>query len=97
MYRIAQEALNNVVKHARASQVRIELRGEAHRLTLSVRDDGQGFDPASVESGQMGLGIMRERSQAVGAHLVVESRPGQGTTITVSWSATEPAGNNAAG
>jgi signal transduction histidine kinase len=88
LYRIAQEALNNVVKHARASQVRIELRGESGRLTLSVHDDGRGFDPATVESRQMGLGIMRERSQAVGAHLCVESRPGQGTTISVSWSGT---------
>jgi PAS domain S-box-containing protein len=86
MYRIAQEALNNVVKHARANQVRIDLRGKPDCLTLSVHDDGQGFDPARVESRQMGLGIMRERANAVGAHLSVESRPGQGTTITVSWS-----------
>jgi signal transduction histidine kinase len=66
--------------------VRIELRGEPDRVTLSVHDDGQGFDPASVESHQMGLGIMRERANAIGAHLSVESRSGQGTTITVSWS-----------
>ena len=86
MYRIAQEALNNVVKHARASQVRIDLRGEPDHLTLSVTDDGRGFDPAGVESHHLGLGIMRERARAVGAHLVVDSQPGQGTAITVSWS-----------
>jgi len=70
MYRIAQEALNNVVKHARANQVRIDLRGEPDHLTLSVHDDGRGFDPASVESHQLGLGIMRERAKRRGCPLV---------------------------
>jgi PAS domain S-box-containing protein len=86
IYRIAQEALNNVVKHARASQARIELVGEPGCLTLSVSDDGRGFDPARVEPQQLGLAIMRERARAVGARLSVESQPGQGTTITAFWS-----------
>ena len=86
IYRIAQEALNNVVKHAHAGQVQITLHGEPGHLMLSVKDDGQGFDPAGVESHHLGMGIMHERADAVGAQLSVESQPGQGTTITVSWS-----------
>jgi PAS domain S-box-containing protein len=87
VYRIAQEALNNVVKHARAGRVRIELRCKPERVTLSVHDDGRGFDPAGIESHHLGLGIMRERAKAVGARLTVDSRPGQGSTVTVSYSA----------
>jgi two-component system nitrate/nitrite sensor histidine kinase NarX len=86
VYHIAQEALNNSVKHARASQVRVDLRCEPNDLSLSVHDDGGGFDSAAVRPHQLGLRIMLERANAVGAHLSVESQPGQGTTITVSWS-----------
>ncbi len=88
VYRIAQEALNNVVKHAHASQVRISLRGEPDHVTLSVDDDGRGFDPSGGKPHQLGLGIMHERARAVGAQLSVESQLGQGTKITVSWSST---------
>lgn len=85
-YRIAQEALNNIVKHARAGQVRIDLRCEPDHVALSVHDDGRGFDPAGIEWHHLGLGIMRERAKAVGARLSVDSSPGQGSTIAVSWS-----------
>ena len=90
LYRIAQEALNNVVKHARASQVDVSLDclrpAEGHRgegFTLSIRDDGSGFDPASTSQERLGLAIMRERAQAVGATLEIESQVGQGTQVTV--------------
>ena len=86
MYRITQEALNNIVKHARASQARICLQCDPDQLTLSVQDDGRGFEPSGVESHHLGLRIMHERARAVGVHLSVESQPGQGTTITASWS-----------
>lgn len=93
-YRVAQEALNNVVKHAQASQVVISLemtpdgRGEMpERVTLHIHDDGAGFDTDAGRPGRLGLGIMRERAEAVGAALQVSSVPGQGATVTMSWPA----------
>jgi PAS domain S-box-containing protein len=85
LYRIAQEALNNVVKHARASSATVELHCEARYARLRISDDGRGFDPAAVQPGQLGLDIMCERAQAIGANLRIESQPGQGTRILVEW------------
>jgi signal transduction histidine kinase len=97
VYRIAQEALNNVVKHARADQVEIYLRCPTDptkevataksTLKLIVADDGRGFDPHNVSLEQLGLGIMRERAESVGATLAVESEPGHGTRVIVNWPA----------
>ncbi len=94
-YRIAQEALNNALKHARASQVNIQLRKLAPASStngdlrqgaiLTVQDNGRGFQIDQVPSSHLGLNIMRERAQAIGATLTVESQPGQGTQITVLW------------
>jgi signal transduction histidine kinase len=86
LYRIAQEALNNVGKHANAKQVLVRLRCEEGRAALLVRDDGQGFDPSEISPDHLGLGIMRERALAVGAELSVESRIGHGTKIRTVWS-----------
>lgn len=84
LYRIAQEALNNVFKHARATQAVVTLRqGETVRLT--VADDGAGFDPAAVTADHLGLKIMRERAEAIGARLSIYSEPGDGTQISVVW------------
>jgi len=80
-YRIAQEALNNVVKHARAGRVDIQLATEAEQVILCIQDNGAGFAPGSVAAGHLGLRIMRERAEAIGAHLEIESEPGQGTRI----------------
>jgi signal transduction histidine kinase len=85
LYRIAQEALNNVVKHAHASQVTVGLRSEGKRVELSITDDGRGFDPACVLPDRLGLGIMRERAQAIGATLTIESAPAHGTHVTIVW------------
>jgi ligand-binding sensor domain-containing protein/signal transduction histidine kinase len=92
LYRIAQEALNNVVKHAHASQVTIRLcclpqtAGEQkRRVELYVRDDGCGFDPSGVSPDRLGLGIIRERAQAIGATLEIGSQRGCGTQITAVW------------
>jgi PAS domain S-box-containing protein len=83
-YRITQEALNNVVKHAKARQVVLTLRmGEEVRLTVS--DDGAGFDPSGVTADHLGLKIMRERAEAMGAKLSVYSEPDEGTQISVVW------------
>jgi PAS domain S-box-containing protein len=84
-YRVCQEALNNVAKHAKASQVEINLKQEGVMMELRIQDDGQGFDPAQTISGHYGLKMMRERTEAVGAQLSVTSRPGHGTELTVRW------------
>jgi PAS domain S-box-containing protein len=87
-YRLAQEALNNAARHATATTVEVELHCEPDRATLTVRDDGRGFDPSSSQDGQhLGLGIMRERAASIGAALMIESRPGAGTRIEVHWPA----------
>ncbi len=103
-YRIAQEALNNIAKHADASQATITLhcsppcspgngrRADQHdkwneRVELRIADDGRGFDLSGVSSECLGLGMMRERSEAMGAALKIDSRPGHGTQIIVTWQA----------
>ena len=91
LYRIGQEALNNVAKHAGASQATVSLRCQPGTVTLRIRDDGRGFDPASIAVESLGLGIMRERAEAIGARLAIESRVGQGTKVTVVWDGPPPA------
>ncbi|MCB9419804.1 MAG: PAS domain S-box protein [Ardenticatenaceae bacterium] len=83
LYRIAQEALNNIIKHAGASQVTIGLRFLPDCVELVVVDNGHGFDPTAVSIHSLGLGIMRERAAKIKADLQIESIIGQGTTITV--------------
>lgn len=85
LYRIAQEALNNVVKHARANQIQIDLQCHPDVITLAVTDDGCGFVFGNVTSLHMGLGIMHERSADIGATLTIESAPGEGTKIVAQW------------
>jgi signal transduction histidine kinase len=88
-YRIAQEALNNVIKHAEAAKVEVTLIRNPTQVELSVKDDGQGFDPDAVSSGHMGISIMAERVGKIGGDLRVQSRPGHGTEIKVSWRESE--------
>ena len=89
LYRIAQEALNNVAKHAGASQAVVRFRCQPRRVELCICDDGRGFDPADMPPDSLGLGIMRERAEAIGATLTVDSQPGAGTEITVLWRSTD--------
>jgi signal transduction histidine kinase len=84
LYRITQEALNNIIKHARATQATVGLYIN-EKVCLSIVDNGNGFDPACVSPEHLGLKIMRERAEAIGAELSVYSEPGQGTQIFVSW------------
>lgn len=86
-YRLCQEALNNIAKHSGASQVAIHLQYEGNAVTLSIRDDGRGFEPGQIPSGHYGVSMMHERAKAVGAVLSITSRPGQGTEIAVHWQA----------
>jgi signal transduction histidine kinase len=84
LYRIAQEALNNVLKHSKARRVTVRLQLSDGAACLEVADDGVGFDPRLLpEKGGLGLSGMQERAEQLGAKLVVESRPGNGTTVRV--------------
>jgi two-component system sensor histidine kinase UhpB len=84
LYRIGQEALHNVVKHANASNATIRITREIQTVRLSVTDDGSGFDSDAVPRGHLGLLGMRQRVDLVGGELRVQSRPGRGTTIEAS-------------
>jgi signal transduction histidine kinase len=83
LYRIAIEALNNSLKHASASTVTVRLQGDDQRILLDVQDDGSGFDPADAGAGGLGVDSMRERAQALGGELSIQSRPGAGTLVHI--------------
>ncbi len=86
VYRICQEGLSNIAKHARASQVRLDLSLAPEGLELQLNDDGRGFVTSELTpSGHYGLNMMHERAGAVGAVLTVTSRRGQGTQILLRW------------
>jgi signal transduction histidine kinase len=87
-YRVAQEALTNVARHARATHVRLDLRDAAGWLQLTIADDGAGFDPARMRErarhgGSMGLLSLEERAALGRGHLRLDSAPGRGTTLTL--------------
>ena len=89
-HRITQEILNNIAKHAEASEVVINLScdPEGTKLCkLCIQDDGRGFDPLAIPAGHLGIGIMRERAQKIGADIKIDSEIGRGTQVSVSWSA----------
>jgi PAS domain S-box-containing protein len=88
LYRLAQEALNNVVKHARTAATSVAVTSGPAQVTVAIRDDGIGFDPSLGRPGHLGLACMRERVTRLGGRLNIASAPGAGTTIT----ATVPAG-----
>jgi signal transduction histidine kinase len=85
LYRIAQEAFNNIARHARAAHAWVTLQMGLDGAILVIRDNGRGFDPGSIPSEHMGVRIMRERAKEIGAVLTVESQPGQGAHVTVEW------------
>ena len=86
LYRIVQEALNNVAKHARASRAHVELAWRESMVQCAVRDDGVGFEVTPAEKRSLGLGLigMRERLEALGGEMVIRSVPGQGTVLTAT-------------
>jgi signal transduction histidine kinase len=85
LYRIAQEALNNIVKHSDASHVRCQLSAQNGVVEMTITDDGVGFDLSSVGATSLGLSIMRERASEIGAELCIESAPKAGTSIQVRY------------
>ena len=84
-FRIAQEVLNNVVKHARARQLHFILKCEDCGAELSIRDDGVGFDLAAVSSDHLGIKIMRERAAEAGILLSIDSQIHEGTLVSLVW------------
>jgi signal transduction histidine kinase len=91
LFRVLQEALLNVSKHAEAQSVRVELSATAEECVLTVRDDGKGFRPGdrATTPGGFGMLIMRERMRALGGAFIVESRLGEGTTVRASMPLTD--------
>jgi signal transduction histidine kinase len=87
LYRVCQEALNNIAKHSKASRVEIILKHEGSVIELSVRDNGVGFTTGQSISGHYGLTMMNERAEAVGAQLSVTSKPDHGTELMILWKA----------
>ena len=88
-YRVAQEALTNVARHARATHVTLEVGVHEDRLRLTVRDDGAGFDPAEMRrraqaGGSLGLLSLEERAALGGGTLEIDSAPGRGTTLVLT-------------
>ncbi|HMS86456.1 MAG TPA: ATP-binding protein, partial [Nitrospira sp.] len=85
LYRVAQESLANVMKHARAARVELELTCDSQEITLSIYDTGVGFDLKDAQASHLGLGLvnMRERVRSVQGRLDIQSEPGRGTHIMV--------------
>ena len=83
-FRICQEALTNVSRHSSASRVQVEVIAEDHLLSLVIRDNGRGFDTASLKDGSFGLLGMRERAETWGGNVQLESGIGAGTTVTLT-------------
>lgn len=91
LYRIVQEALQNVVRHSDAHRAGLQFSGKKHAVSLKISDDGRGFDTSAVPEGRgLGLAGMRERLRAVQGRISVNSRPGAGTTVEVFIPLFEP-------
>jgi signal transduction histidine kinase len=85
LYRIAQESLNNIIKYARPTQIDVLLSLSNSGVHLEINDNGLGFDLAKTRPNSLGLRIMRERAEAIGAEWCIHSAPGQGTQVSVTW------------
>jgi signal transduction histidine kinase len=84
-YRVAQESLNNVFKYARATEVNVRLFLSASSVHLETRDNGIGFDASTAKPTSLGMRIMRERAEAIGADLHISSHLGAGTCVEMTW------------
>ena len=82
-YRMVQELIGNVLKHAKARHVNIQLLENEGNLLLTVEDDGQGFDPKKIESDGIGLSNIRTRAEVLRAKMHLDSAPGKGTFVSV--------------
>jgi two-component system sensor histidine kinase UhpB len=87
LYRLVQESLTNVAKHAQASRVTITIKTSKESISVAVKDNGQGFDPQAIKKPSVephwGLLSMQQRAASIGANLVINSTPGLGTEVVV--------------
>ncbi len=84
-FRLAQEALNNIIKHARANQVQVNYGSQPDQVQLIIEDDGRGFDPSLISPGHHGLEIMKERAGTINATLHIKSQVDGGTKVSIIW------------
>ncbi|HSH02922.1 MAG TPA: sensor histidine kinase [Anaerolineae bacterium] len=84
-YRICQEAIQNIIKHAHANEVKIQLLVEEGTIELFIHDDGHGYDHDQASSGHYGLTMMQERAESIDALFTITSQPNEGTLIRISW------------
>jgi len=84
LYRLVQEGLNNVEKHARAEHAQVRVEWKERALDVTIGDTGRGFEIAEVTGGHLGLHFMAERASAIGASLDIDSQPGAGTSVKIS-------------
>jgi PAS domain S-box-containing protein len=84
-FRLAQESLNNIIKHARAKKVNIQYQSLSDQAQLIIEDDGLGFDPENVGPGHHGIEIMKERAEGIGAEFEIDSQLDKGTIVKISW------------
>ena len=90
LYRIVQESLSNVLKHAQARSVHVRLSRLPNEVELTIRDDGRGFDPLQLDDAHaFGLRGLEERGRILGGRLVIQSRPGNGTTVLARFPTTQ--------
>lgn len=89
LYRIAQESLNNVRRHSEATKVTVEVGAEGNQLTLAIEDNGLGFEVDDPKLDRLGLSIMRERAESIGAGIIIQSTPGYGTRVEVVYQMSE--------
>jgi signal transduction histidine kinase len=87
LYRVLQEALNNVILHASATRVEIYFNSRAGHVEMTVQDNGRGFDPTQITLGHLGLSIMSDRIQSIGGTIETTSQKGGGTLIKIVWDA----------
>ncbi|MCC7449865.1 MAG: response regulator [Anaerolineae bacterium] len=85
LFRMSQEALNNVARHAKATAVSVSLRYNPQSAVIRIHDNGRGFNADAIPPGHLGLGIMRERAASIGATLNIVSENNRGTTIEIIW------------
>ena len=93
LWRVTQEAFSNVARHSQATRAKLYLEWTAQQVTLTVSDNGQGFDPQAVKSKGMGLCSIRERIEQVGGTVLIHSRDGVGTQVIACCPLPQPAGN----
>ena len=81
LFRVTQEALSNIARHSSATHVDVEMDSNQHDVSITITDNGSGFDPSMVDGKGVGLRSMRERMEALGGDCRVESKPGRGTRL----------------